>query len=402
MRVKLFTEKSSLLGVLLIGLTVISLVPGVAGAGGYVNPTPIGVIVPTPADFHTYASLQAELEGLNASKPDLVRLETIGTSIQNRTIYALRITEGSGDKPNILFMGLHHSNEWMSLETVAYLARYFLANAHETSRIDTILEKANLWFIPLVNPDGLEYSQVHDNLWRKNRRDNGDGTFGVDLNRNYGFQWGVGPASNTTDIEYPGPDPFSEPETIAIRDFALANTPAFSMSYHSAGGWILFPWSYTPQPTSSDGLLRGVALQMSNYNGYRLLQEGKSNHVKAGNADDWLYHSFGTLAYTVEVGPSFSSQDNNEIGSVLLSNVMPAVVGTELALHITDLNCTPKELLCVPAISVVTIGVPLLAGSVFFGVRVIRRNRDRQNDPDYVGQSTRPTESASGALSSFA
>jgi len=126
---------------------------------------------------------------------------------------------------------------------------------------------------------------------------------------------------------------------------------------------------------------------MSNYNGYRLLQEGKSNHVKAGNADDWLYHTFGTLSYTVEVGPSFSSQDSNEINSVLLSNVMPAVVGAELALHITDLNCTPKELLCVPALSAVTVGIPLLAGCLFFSVRVFRRNRDRQNDPDYLGKS---------------
>src|SRR5262245_26251864 len=225
LRVKVFTRNSALLTALFIVLTIVSLVPGVAGAGGYANPTPTGVIVPTPSDFHTYATLQAELEGLNASTPDLVRLETIGTSVQNRTIYALRITEGDGDKPNILFMGLHHANEWMSLETVVYLARYFLANAHETSRIDTILEKANLWFIPLVNPDGLEYSQVHDNLWRKNRRDNGDGTFGVDLNRNYGFQWGVGLPSNTTDIEYPGPESFSEPETIAVRDFTLDNPP---------------------------------------------------------------------------------------------------------------------------------------------------------------------------------
>jgi len=397
LKVKVFTRNSPLLTALFVVLTIVSLVPGVAGAGGYANPTPTGVIVPTPSDFHTYATLQAELEGLNASTPDLVRLETIGTSVQNRTIYALRITEGHGDKPNILFMGLHHANEWMSLETVVYLARYFLANAHETSRIDTILEKANLWFIPLVNPDGLEYSQVHDNLWRKNRRDNGDGTFGVDLNRNYGFQWGVGLPSNTTDIEYPGPESFSEPETIAVRDFNLDNPPLFSVSYHSAGGWILFPWSYTPQPTSTDGLLRAIALQMSNYNGYRLLQEGKSNHVKAGNADDWLYHTFGTLSYTVEVGPSFSSQDSNEINSVLLSNVMPAVVGAELALHITDLNCTPKELLCVPALSAVTVGIPLLAGSLFFSVRVFRRNRDRQNDPDYLGKSVHT--SGSSALS---
>jgi len=366
-------------------MLVVSVVQTVAGAG-YVNPTPTGVVVPTPTDFHSYATLEAELIGLNASQPDLVRLEVIGTSVQNRSIFALRITEGNGPKPDVLFMGLHHANEWMSLETVIYLARYFLANAKVNPRVDTILQKANLWFIPLVNPDGLEYSRIHDNLWRKNRQDNGDGTFGVDLNRNYGYQWGVGNfGTNTSDIEYPGPEPFSEPETQAVRDFALSHPPVFSLSYHTAGGWILFPWSYTSQPSSADGLFRGIALQMSAYDGYRLLQEGKSNHIKAGNSDDWLYHTLGTLAYTVEVGPSFSSQDKDQINAVLLSNVEPAVLGTELALHIRDLNCAPRELLCVPALSIITVGVQLLAGSIYFGMRTIRRNRERRNDPDFHG-----------------
>ncbi len=373
-----------LLDMAIIGLMLVSVVQAVAGAG-YVNPTPSGVVVPTPKEFHSYATLEAELVGLNASQPDLVRLETIGTTLGNRSIFALRLTEGEGQKPDILFMGLHHANEWMSLEVVVYLARYLLANAKVNPRVDTILKTANLWFIPLVNPDGLEYSRIHDNLWRKNRRDNGDGTFGVDLNRNYGYQWGTGPASNTTDIEYRGPGPFSEPETRAVRNFSLANPPVFSLSYHTAGGWILFPWSYTPQPSSSDGLFRGIALEMSNYDGYRLLQEGKSNHVKAGNSDDWLYHTLGTLAFTVEVGPGFSSQDKDQINAVLLSNVEPALLGTELALHIRDLNCTPRELLCVPALSAVTIGIPLLAGSIFFGVRIFRRNHKRQNDPDFEG-----------------
>ena len=350
-------------------------VPTTEGAG-YVNPTPTGVIVPTPQDFHSYTALAAELLSLNQSQPELVSIQVIGASWQNRSIFALRVSRGNGPKNDILYMGLHHANEWMSMEVVVYLIHYFLANAKDNPRIQAILEKANLWFVPLVNPDGLEYSQIHDSLWRKNRRDNGDGTFGVDLNRNYGYEWGVGyVGSNSTAIEYRGPAPFSEPETQAIRDFTRAHPPIFSLSYHTAGGWILFPWSYTPNPSKDDGLFRGYALEMSSFNGYRLLQEGKSNHVKAGNSDDWLYSSFGTLAFTFEVGPGFSSQDGNQIASVLLSNVEPALHGTELALHLRSLSCTPRELLCVPSLSVVTLGIPLVAGSVYFGMRVMRRRR---------------------------
>ena len=385
---------------LIIGMIVQPLFP-TASAAGYYNPAPSGVVVPTPADFHSYATLTAELLGVNVSDRDIASLEIIGNSTQDRSIFALRITEGNAAKQNVLFMGLHHANEWMSLEQVIYLARYFLANAHVTPRIDAILQKANVWFIPLVNPDGFEHSRIHDNLWRKNRRDNGDGTFGVDLNRNYGYNWNTGSIpTNTSDIEYPGPAPFSEPETQAVRDFAINNSPVLSISYHTAGGWILFPWSYTQQPTSNDGLFRGIAQEMSAYDGYKLLQEGKSNHVKPGNSDDWLYREFGTLAYTIELGPSFSSQDPNQMNAILLSNVEPALISTEIALHIRALNCIPSQLLCIPSLSLVTVGVPLLVGSIYFGVRITRRMHERENDPDYQEPMSNSQPNAIG-ISSF-
>ena len=356
------------------------------GSGGYYNPTPTGVVVPRQADFHSYATLESELLGINASQPNLASLKIIGTSIENRSIYALRVTEGGGNKPNVWFDGLHESNEWMSLEETIYLVHYFLANANVNPRVDNILRKANVWFIPLVNPDGYEYSRVHDNLWRKNRHDNGDGTFGVDLNRNYAYEWAPGGRTYLSDnLEYPGPAPFSEPESQAMRDFAIANPPVFSLSYHTAGGWILFPWSYTPQPSSSDGLFRGIALEMSAFNGYKLLQEGRSNHVKPGNADDWLYKKFGTLAYTVELGPAFSSQDNNQIDAVLTSNIEPALLGTELSLGLKPLNCVPKQFLCVPVLSVVTVGIPMLIGGLFFSFRIIKRRREHQKEEMFSG-----------------
>src|SRR3989454_228405 len=98
--------------------------------------------------------------------------------------------------------------EWISMEVVVYLLRYVLLNAGNDSRVDAILARANLWFVPLVNPDGLEYSRLNDSTWRKNRHDNGDGTFGVDLNRNYGYMWGDGGfGTSTSDPQYRGLGP---------------------------------------------------------------------------------------------------------------------------------------------------------------------------------------------------
>ncbi len=358
-----------------------------ASGAGYANPTPPGVIVPAPTSFHTYDSLMSEIMQLSAAYPDLVTNVTIGTTWENRSIVALRMTMpgNSSAKENVLFMGLHHADEWMSTEVVMYLVHYFLANAKTTPEIRAILDKANVWFIPMVNPDGYEYSRLHDSLWRKNRRNNGDGTFGVDLNRNYGYEWNTGGFAAdgslivTGSIEYPGPSSFSEPETQAIRDFALVHPLVFSISYHTAGEWILFPWSYTRAPTTADGVFRAYSQEMASTNGYRLLQEGHSSHNKPGNSDDWLYHALGTLAFTFEVGPGYSSQDEQQIAGVTLANVMSAVHGAELSLGLIQLSCTPQLLLCVPELSVASLAVPGLFGAVFFGLRMRRRRENRLN-----------------------
>src|SRR2546428_3933704 len=108
------------------------------------------------------------------------------------------------------------------MEVVMYLLRYVLLNAGNDSRVDAILARANLWFVPIVNPDGLEYARQVDTTWRKNRRDNGDGTVGVDLNRNYGYMWGSGGFwTATNDSEYRGTGPVSETASPTILDFCL-------------------------------------------------------------------------------------------------------------------------------------------------------------------------------------
>src|SRR5207248_1728560 len=83
-------------------------------------------------------------------------------------------------------------------------------------------------------------------LWRKNRRNNLDGNYGVDLNRNWGYQWGgLGSSSSTSSDIYRGTGAFSEPETQALRDFITARpNTVLSFDLHSYSQIILEPWAY--------------------------------------------------------------------------------------------------------------------------------------------------------------
>ncbi|HYT17677.1 MAG TPA: M14 family metallopeptidase [Thermoplasmata archaeon] len=348
-----------------------------ATAAGVIAPT--GRLPTAPSTFHTYASLLTELQNLSRSYPSLLTVSSIGASwetlqgLANRSLFAAEVSTG-GTKQDILFMGLHHADEWISLEVVVYLLRYVLLNAGNDSRVDAILARANLWFVPLVNPDGFEYARLNDSLWRKNRRDNGDGTFGVDLNRNYGYMWGSGGfGTSTNDSEYRGTGPFSEPESQAIRDLALAHPPVLSISYHSAGQWVLYPWSYTRLPTADDDRLSNFAIEMAVANGYQVLQEGRATHVNPGNSDDWLYGTLGTAPFTFEVGLDFNSQNARSIGAVDRNNVEPALRGAEMALGLRNWRfdmgrVTPAALVAVAAVGGLS--------SVYFVVRWRRVRRD--------------------------
>jgi len=346
----------------------------------------VGVISPTgrlpsaPTTFHTYNSVVSELQNLSRDHPSLLTVTPIGSSwetthgLANRSLFAVEVRVSSGTKQDVLFMALHHADEWISMEVVMYLLRYIVLNAGNDSRVDAILARANLWFVPIVNPDGLEYARQVDTTWRKNRRDNGDGTFGVDLNRNYGYMWGSGGfGTSTNDSEYRGTGPFSEPESQAIRDFALAHPPVLSISYHSAGQWVLYPWSYTRLPTPDDDRLSNFAVEMAYANGYQVLQEGRATHVNPGNSDDWLYATLGTAPFTFEVGLDFNSQNAKSIGAVDRNNVEPALRGAEMALGLRNWRfdmgrVTPAALVAVAAVGGLS--------SVYFVYRWRRVRRD--------------------------
>lgn len=127
-------------------------------------------------------------------------------------------------------------------------------------------------------------------MWRKNRRDNGNGSFGVDLNRNWGFLWGLNDQGSSPDPwsnTYRGTAPFSEPETEAMRQFINAHDFSVIVNYHSSGDMYLKPWGFDRQLGNADELRYGSMLDsLTDFNGYGIAQ---NMYVTNGGAYDWQY-----------------------------------------------------------------------------------------------------------------
>jgi carboxypeptidase T len=266
-------------------------------------------------EYHTYKELEADLESLQTAYPNLARVYTIGTSLENRNIYALKISDNVSrdeEEAEVLFLGCHHAREWISVEVPYLLGKYLLENYGTDAEVRGLVDQSEIWIVPLVNPDGLEYTIHYYRYWRKNRRLNADGSYGVDVNRNYGYAWGFDDAGSSpepaSDV-YRGPAAFSEPETRAVRDLFLQKNFRALITYHSYSQVILYPWGYTTAPSDKDSLLRQIASRMSalmepvNGRLYEFGQAGEELYLTNGDTTDWTFGTTGIPSYTIELPP---------------------------------------------------------------------------------------------------
>lgn len=264
--------------------------------------------------YHSYAEIESGLRSLESS--GIAKVESIGLSVEGRQIWAIKISDepsvNDQDEPDALFVGLHHAREWISSEVPYYLAVNLVQNYDSDSALKTLIDNSEIWIVPVVNPDGLEYSRTHDRDWRKNRRDNGDGTFGVDLNRNYGYMWGLDSGSSgvTSAPDYRGPYAFSEPEVVAIRDLISNPSREFQvvLSYHSYSQLILYPWGYTNELAPDSNVMGTLAAEMSdlirNVHGENYTPEQASQlYLASGDLTDWVYGTREVPAFSVELRP---------------------------------------------------------------------------------------------------
>ncbi|HGY56371.1 MAG TPA: T9SS type A sorting domain-containing protein [Caldithrix abyssi] len=280
---------------------------------------PAGFEYGSMGGYYTFSEVKAELDSMRLMYPNLITEKvSIGTSQLGNNLWMVKISDNpdiAEDEPEALYTALHHAREPQSMMTLMYFMYHILEQYGNDPQITYLIDHRELYFVPVVNPDGYLYNEQTDpnggGNWRKNRRDNGDGTYGVDLNRNYGYEWGYdneGSSPYTGSDTYRGSYAFSEPETQAIRDFCNQHNFALTLNYHSYSDLLICPWGYKADYKTPDSLQYDrYGPDMTRYNHYEYGTGDQTvGYLVNGDSDDWMYGEQTSknkiFAMTPEVG----------------------------------------------------------------------------------------------------
>jgi hypothetical protein len=291
--------------------------------------------------YHTYDEGLAWLDELAALYPEVVSPRwSLGTTHEGRDVWCVRVSDNptldEAGEPEVLFDAAHHAREVMSAEMVlmltAYLAEQYAGGDPE---IVALLDENEVYMVPYVNPDGWVYNeQTYPNgggMWRKNRRDNGDGTRGVDCNRNYPYEWGCdyGSSGSPSSDTYRGPSPGSEPEVQAMMQLINAHDFVVRQSYHTYSDLTLYPWGYTTADTPDHEIFVEMAAAMTQYNGYTPGQPGEVLYDVCGGSFDWDYgqqdEHTRIFGFTNEIGATGFWPTDAERQGLFDENLWPAL-----------------------------------------------------------------------------
>lgn len=266
--------------------------------------------------YMTLSELEARLAALHDNFPELVgEPVSIGRTVNDREVWAVKVSDHPDedeDEPEALFTALIHAREVITPEVLFGFVEHLVRNYGGEEDLTRLVDERQLWFIMCVNPDGYAYNEDYapdgGGMWRKNRRRNPDGSYGVDLNRNFGYQWGYddeGSSPIPSRETYRGPEAFSEAETQAIREFVNDRRFTVSVFLHSYGDLCLYPWGYDYIQAPDRSVLAALAGKMTEGNGYLPGTGWEVIYPTNGDSDDWLYGSeehSPVMAFTIEVG----------------------------------------------------------------------------------------------------
>jgi hypothetical protein len=263
--------------------------------------------------YKDYKLNEIYLKGLADNYPELISYHEIGKTHGGRPIPAIKITSDNlvEEKANVLFNCSHHSNEVISVEHCYDIIYNLLKKPQNYARF---LEHLNIWFIPIVNPDGSYL------FWYKSRamgRKNGflfddqspeDLNRGVDLNRNYPFKWNSGhPTASSGNRNHPffrGTAPASEPETKAMISLFETERFLLSMSFHTYAAKVLYPYSIenlnNPKPDLAKEMAHRIIKNSKSYHPTKKFEAVKNIYAVDGTDQDFFYFKYGTLAFLTE------------------------------------------------------------------------------------------------------
>ncbi|WP_434741360.1 M14 family zinc carboxypeptidase [Micromonospora sp. SH-82] len=280
--------------------------------------------------FRPYSApggIRDELTATAARFPKLTKVETIGRSVQGKPILAVKVTRDArttpdGQKPAVLYAGAQHAREWITPEMTRRLMHHVLDNYGKDQEITRLVNSTELWFLPVINPDGYDHTFTPGNrLWRKNLRDNdGDGQItsvdGVDLNRNFDFKWGYdneGSSPNPTSETYRGTAPNSEPETKALDRLFKRVRFEYLLNYHSAAQLLLYGLGWqVSTPTPDDVIYEALAGDDANpaVPGYDPDLSAEL-YTTNGDTDSYATVEYGTLGFTPEMSTCTAAAESD-------------------------------------------------------------------------------------------
>ena len=242
------------------------------------------------AGYHDYGQLTAKLNSVNTAYPDITELISIGQSVEGRQIWAFKITDNPDIEENeatIRITGTIHGNEPVGTEMIIYMIDYLSQNYGYDPFVTDLVDNREIWFIPMLNPDGREYQIRYNANW-------------VDLNRNFPVPDG----SIGDDLTYEW-----EPETQAIIDWSNTENFIISTTFHTGALVVNFPWDYSPIPTPDHNMIYEISLGYSELNPPMYNSPVFENGVVwgyywypvYGSLQDWSYNNTACLDLTIEL-----------------------------------------------------------------------------------------------------
>jgi len=250
--------------------------------------------------YHKYDEIVAWFKGLQKQYPDLLEFyDSIGLTHEKRNITAIKITNRNSNvetKNQFWIQGNQHAREWIGGAVAQYISYQLLSLYRKDDQITYLLNNFEFIIVPFMNPDGYIYTWEHDRLWRKNRRNNGRGSYGVDLNRNWDANWGKGGSSKLPFSEtYRGPHVASEPEVKALSKFYLEHERIIAaIDLHSYSQLILRPLGWSTHGFPHEKQHKKVCDEMSDlmFKVHRkkyVSQPSIDLYPTTGGASDWFY-----------------------------------------------------------------------------------------------------------------
>jgi murein tripeptide amidase MpaA len=287
--------------------------------------------------YNSYADMITFMEGLQTSFPNIVQVFSIGQSVEQRQLKVIKIGTPTGAAKNSIWIDAGiHAREWIAPSTALYFINQLVTRYSIDPQIKLLVDQVDWYIMPLVNPDGYEYSRSSvspkTRLWRKNRsasvcRTSSFGQEccqGVDLNRNFDFHWGEnGASSNPCDEMYAGKFAFSEPETRSIQEFLQTRSTMFRsfITLHSYSQIWMYPYGHEKRNYPSDvSDLHSLAVQAKKaiqavYGTKYIVGTGADTlYPASGGSDDWAkQHLNIKYSYLIELRPQ-----ENVFGGFLL------------------------------------------------------------------------------------